>query len=138
MLPLPGGCHIQMFPCLAFKSLPSLSAAAWVVYKARDLELNREAALKMVLGGVVAGSAAFQRFLTEAEALAALQHPNVVHVYERGEYQGLPYFAMEFCPGGSLSAKVKDQPLESREAAALIEQLARGMALTNAASCTAT
>jgi WD40 repeat protein/tRNA A-37 threonylcarbamoyl transferase component Bud32 len=103
-----------------------------VVYKARDRKLNRDVALKMVLHGAAAGAGAVRRFLTEAEALAALHHPNVVQVYERGECQGLPYFAMEFCPGGSLAARVREQPLEARAAAALAEQLARGVAAAHA------
>src|SRR5262245_1681412 len=58
-----------------------------VVYRAHDRKLNRTVAIKMVLGGGIAGPSALVRFLTEAEALAALDHPNVVHVYDRGEYQ---------------------------------------------------
>ena len=103
-----------------------------VVYLARDKKLNRDVALKMVLGGVVAGPAALVRFLAEAEVLAALHHPHVVQVYDRGEYQGLPYFTMEFCPNGSLAAKVKDNPLAGRDAAAVIEQLAGGVAAAHA------
>jgi eukaryotic-like serine/threonine-protein kinase len=104
-----------------------------VVYWARDRNLNREVALKMILGGAVAGPQALVRFLAEAEALAALHHPHVVQVYDRGQCQGLPFFAMEYCPGGSLAAKVKDNPLPAREAAALIEKLARGVAAAHAA-----
>lgn len=99
-----------------------------VVYQARDLKLNRIVAIKMILHGIVAGSAALVRFLTEAEAMAALKHPNIAHVHARGEYEGLPYFVMEYCVGGSLSAKINDQPLPAREAASLVEQLTRGIA----------
>ena len=61
-----------------------------VVYRARDPKLNRDVALKMVLGGSVAGPAAVIRFLAEAEAVAALHHPNVVQVYDRGRAPGPP------------------------------------------------
>ncbi|HMO87447.1 MAG TPA: protein kinase [Lacipirellulaceae bacterium] len=98
-----------------------------VVYKARDLKLNRDVAIKMILGGVAAGSSAFQRFLNEAAALAAIQHPSIVQVHERGEWQGLPYFVMEFCAGGSLTDQVREQPLDGRAAATVVEQLARGV-----------
>ena len=102
------------------------------VYEAQSKNLNRRVALKIVLGGVVACSTAMRRFFAEAEALAALQHPNIVQVFDRGEYQGLPYFTMEFCPNGSLSTKVKDQPLAAREAAQIVEQLAQGVAAAHA------
>ena len=103
-----------------------------VVFKARDLKLNRIVAVKMVLSGDLASPQALVRFLAEAEALAALQHPNVVHVHERGQHQGLPYFVMEFCPGGSLGAKVREHPLPARTAAELVEQLARAVAAAHA------
>src|SRR5262245_29434227 len=67
-----------------------------VVYKARHLSLKRTVALKMILAGGHAGVAEQQRFRTEAEAVARLQHPNIVQVFEVGEQQGLPYCALEF------------------------------------------
>jgi len=73
-----------------------------VVYKARQTALNRVVALKMVLGGCYAGENDTLRFLAEAEAVAAVKHPNVVEVYEFGHAHGLPYFAMEYLAGGSL------------------------------------
>src|SRR5262245_36508918 len=77
-----------------------------VVYQARHLRLNRVVALKMVLGGAHAGEDELRRFLSEAEALASLQHPNVVQVFDSGQYQGLPYCALEFVPGGSLKDRL--------------------------------
>ncbi len=99
-----------------------------VVYHAHDLKLNRDVAIKMVLGGSVAGPNALVRFLAEAEALAALQHAHVVPVFDRGQYQGLPYFVMEYCPNGSLSDRVRENPLPGRDAAILVEKLALGLA----------
>ncbi len=98
-----------------------------VVYKARHLRLGRLVALKMILAGGHAGDQALARFRTEAEAIARLQHPGVVQIYEIGEHDGLPFFAMEYCPDGSLDRKLAGAPLPPREAAALAEMLARAM-----------
>jgi formylglycine-generating enzyme required for sulfatase activity len=96
-----------------------------VVYQARHIKLNRPVALKMILSGSHAGAADLARFQTEAEAIARLQHPNIVQVYEVGEHEGKPYFSLEFCGGGSLEKKLAGTPLPPQEAAALIETLAR-------------
>src|SRR5947208_3478270 len=98
-----------------------------VVYRARQLKLNRVVALKMILSGTHAGPAEMARFRTEAEAIARLQHPNIVQIHEVGEHDGLPFFSLEFCAGGSLAAKVKAMPLPPRKAAQLIEILARAV-----------
>jgi WD40 repeat protein len=98
-----------------------------VVYKARQLALRRIVALKMVLTGAHAGEDERTRFRTEAEAVARLQHANIVQIYEIGEHQGRPYFALEFCAGGSLDRKLRGTPLPPREAASLVETIARAM-----------
>jgi hypothetical protein len=98
-----------------------------VVYQARQLKLNRPVALKMILAGSHAGAADLARFGTETEAIARLQHPNIVQVYEVGEHEGKPYFSMEFCGGGSLEKKINGTPLPAGEAAGLVEALARAM-----------
>jgi WD40 repeat protein len=98
-----------------------------VVYQARQIMLNRVVALKMVLGGGHADEANLARFRTEAEAVARLQHPNIVQVFEVGENGGLPFFSLEYCPGGSLDKKLSGTPLPPGEAAALVEQLAWAM-----------
>jgi serine/threonine-protein kinase len=95
-----------------------------VVYKARHLRLKRLVALKVVLAGGHAGDAERSRFHTEAEAVARLQHPNVVQVFDVGEHEGLPYLAMELVEGGSLAARAGDAPLRPAEAAALVRALA--------------
>ena len=98
-----------------------------VVYQARQTKLNRLVALKMILAGSHAGAADLARFRTEAEAVARLQHPNIVQVYEVGEHEGMPFFSLEFCGGGSLEKKLDGTPLPPKEAAALVETLARAM-----------
>ena len=67
-----------------------------VVYRARDVRLNRDVALKMLLGGLLPGPVTRVRFLVEAEAVAQLEHPHVVQVYEFGEHDGQPFLALEY------------------------------------------
>ncbi len=98
-----------------------------VVYKARQVKLGRLVALKMVLAGAHAGPAELARFRTEAEAVAQLQHPNIVQIHEVGEHTGLPYFSLEFVEGGSLARRLKGTPLPARQAAQLVAALAGAM-----------
>jgi WD40 repeat protein len=98
-----------------------------VVYKARQTALKRLVALKMILAGGHLDEQQRQRFRTEAEAVARLQHPNIVQVYEVGEYQGRPYLALEYVDGGSLAQRLAEGPLPAREAARVVETLARAM-----------
>jgi len=98
-----------------------------VVYKARQVKLDRLVALKMILAARHAGEADLARFRTEAEAIAHLQHPNIVQVYDIGEHEGKPYFSLEFCSAGSLAQKLDGTPLPPKEAARLLETLARAM-----------
>jgi len=98
-----------------------------IVYKARQLKLNRFVALKMILAGEHAGETEQIRFRSEAEAVARLQHPNIVQIFEVGEAGGQPYFSLEFCEGGSLSQKIDGAPLPAREAAQLLVALSRAI-----------
>jgi hypothetical protein len=97
-----------------------------VVYKARQEKLNRIVALKMVLAGAHAGELDLARFLSEAQAVAQLQHPNIVQLFESGQHNGVPYFTLEFVAGGSLSKRLAGVPLPPKDAANLVEQLAHG------------
>ena len=98
-----------------------------VVYKARQLQVNRLVALKMILTSRHAGSEARKRFRIEAEAVARLQHPNIVQLYEVGEHEGHPFFSLEFCEGGTLARHLKDEPISAERAAQMVETLARAI-----------
>jgi serine/threonine-protein kinase len=102
-----------------------------VVYLARHAALGRRVALKMVLAGGHARADELVRFLQEAAAAAKLQHPNVVQVYEVGQFDGRPFFTLECVEGGSLARYAKD-PLPPRDAAVIVEQVARGVAHAHA------
>ena len=99
-----------------------------VVYLARHLGLNRLVALKMILAGGHASPADIARFKAEARAVAQLQHPNIVQIYEIGEHEGRPYFSLEYVEGGSLARRFDGTPLPPRTAAALVATLARAVA----------
>jgi WD40 repeat protein len=98
-----------------------------VVYKARQVHLDRLVALKVIRAGDHADPQELTRFRREAEAVARLQHPNVVQIFEVGEHGGLPFFSLEFCPGGSLERKLNGTPLPPPEAADLVRTLARAV-----------
>jgi WD40 repeat protein len=102
-----------------------------VVYLAQHLDLKRPIALKMILAGGHADDRERARFRAEAEAVARLQHANIVQIHEVGEAGGLPYCALEYVEGGSLARKLAGGPLPPAEAARLVEVLARAMQLAH-------
>ncbi len=107
--------------------------AMGVVYKGRHLRLNRPAAIKMILGGVYQDPTARVRFLIEAEAFAAMDHPHIVGVYEFGTHDDLPFFAMEFVGGGTLAQKLRREGRFSpADAVGMVARLADGMAAAHA------
>lgn len=104
-----------------------------VVYDAWDPELKRGVALKVLLAGEFAGEVALRRLAAEARTAAALQHPGIVAVYERGERDGHPYFTMERVVGPALSAVLREHgPLDIDEAARVVEEVARAVAFAHA------
>jgi tetratricopeptide (TPR) repeat protein/tRNA A-37 threonylcarbamoyl transferase component Bud32 len=98
-----------------------------VVYKARHVRLNRHVALKMFRPGRVPSPREVLRFQTEAEAIARLQHPNIVQIFEIGQWEGLPCLVLELAEQGTLAQKLQRMPLDPRSAAELVETLARAM-----------
>jgi WD40 repeat protein/tRNA A-37 threonylcarbamoyl transferase component Bud32/tetratricopeptide (TPR) repeat protein len=98
-----------------------------VVYKARQVRLNRICALKMILAGAHAGREATARFLAEAETVARLEHPAIVQVHHLGDHDGRPYLELEYVDGGSLADHRDGAPLPADEAAELVEALARAI-----------
>ncbi|MGZ0163508.1 MAG: serine/threonine-protein kinase [Planctomycetales bacterium] len=99
-----------------------------VVYRARQTSLDRKVALKMILRGALASPEDVARFRAEAEAAARLNHPNIVQVFEVGEHLGQPYFSMQIVEGTTLSKRIADGPLPSREAARLLIPVCRAVA----------
>jgi eukaryotic-like serine/threonine-protein kinase len=95
-----------------------------IVYRARQLGLNRLVALKMILAGRHAGAKDLARFRQEAEAAARLHHPNIVQIFDVGEAEGCPYFALELVEGGSLVRRLRGDPQPVQPAARLVETLA--------------
>ena len=98
-----------------------------IVYKGKQLKANRLVAIKMVLADSLADEKARLRFSIEAEAVAKLHHPNIVQVYEVGEWDNKPFFSLEFLEGGDLNDKLGKQLPKPREAAELVETLARAI-----------
>jgi serine/threonine-protein kinase len=98
-----------------------------VVYKARQINLNRLVALKMILAGAHASPRALARFHAEAQAVASLQHPDIVQIHDVGEAGGLPYFSLEFVGDGSLAAQIDGRPQDITKAAWIIRIVARAI-----------
>jgi serine/threonine-protein kinase len=98
-----------------------------VVYKARQISLKRIVALKMILRGSLASAADVTRFRAEAETVARLDHPQIVPLYEVGEFEGQPYFSMKFVTGTTLARRLADGPLPAREAAQLLAPICRAI-----------
>src|SRR5262249_52174874 len=98
-----------------------------VVYQARQKSLDRTVAVKMVRAGAHASPEELARFRREADTVAKLAHPNIVQIHEVGEHDGRPFLSLEFVDGGSLDRKLGGAPLPPREAAGLIETLARAV-----------
>jgi serine/threonine protein kinase len=98
-----------------------------VVFEARQAGLNRRVALKVLVGGPLASADDLARFRNEAEAVAGLDHPNIIPVYEVGEHRGFAFFSMKLAEGGSLAAHRDRYRADPRAAARLLARVARGV-----------
>jgi len=99
-----------------------------VVYKARDTKLNRDVALKFLPAGLTSDEESRKRFVREAQAAAALEHPNICPVHEIGEADGHTFIVMPCIGGASLADRIKDGPLNIDEALNIVIQICRGLA----------
>jgi serine/threonine protein kinase/formylglycine-generating enzyme required for sulfatase activity len=123
-LPLPTAPVLPTIP--GYEILGELGRGGMgVVYKARQVSLGRLVALKMLRDRDFAGPDELERFRAEAEAVARLQHPNIVQIFEIGQHQGQPFFSLELVEGGSLAEKIAGRPHPAGESACLVETLAR-------------
>ena len=98
-----------------------------VVFRARQISLKREVAVKMILRGRLASPSDLQRFLAEASATARLEHPNIVPVFEVGDVDGRPFFSMQLVEGETLAQMVADSPLPQRRSAEIVSAIARAI-----------
>src|SRR5438093_9077770 len=103
------------------------------VYLAQDTKLDRKVALKVLPADVASNRDRMERFVREAKAAAALNHPNIAHVYEIGEVDNLHFIAMEFVDGVTLREKIYLEPVELRKLLRLLQHTAEGLAKAHAA-----
>jgi serine/threonine-protein kinase len=126
--PLPDGGAGSLPTVPGYEIRAQLGAGGTaVVYQALQLDLNRTVALKMLYPGAMGNPEQRARFRTEAEAVARLQHPHIVAVHAVGQHEGRPFLTMEFLAGGSLADRLRGEPQPPRQAAALLETLARAV-----------
>jgi eukaryotic-like serine/threonine-protein kinase len=98
-----------------------------IVHQARDVKLGRIVAIKTIAQSQHATADQRERFRAEAHAIARLRHPNIIAIHAIGEHEGQPYLSLEFADGGSLAQRLAERPMAPREAAALVETLARAV-----------
>ena len=85
------------------------------VYLAQDMKLDRKVAVKILSAELAGNQDRMRRFIREARAASALKHPNVTHIYEIGESDGVQFIAMEYVEGKTLAAKISGRPLKPAE-----------------------
>lgn len=102
------------------------------VYLAQDTKLDRKIALKILPAEVAPHRDRMERFVREAKAAAALNHPNIAHIYEISEADGVDFIAMEYVEGETLQARIKRNPVELKEALAIATQAAEGLSEAHA------
>src|SRR5687767_4724282 len=94
-----------------------------VIYRARQLSLNRTVALKLILSGQFADKLETKRFKAEASAAAKLRHPNIVAIHEIGEEEGQHFFSMEYVKGQNLADFIRQQPISIRQTVQLLKRI---------------
>jgi serine/threonine protein kinase len=108
-----------------YENLEEIARGAMgVVYKARQISLNRTVAVKMILSGDLANESDIQRFRIEAEAAAHLQHPNIIGIYDVGQLDGHHFFSMEYVAGENLSQIIRKGSVPPKQAARYVRQIA--------------
>jgi predicted Ser/Thr protein kinase len=125
-LHLPGGTRLRYFGDYELKRVLGKGGMG-IVYKARQLSLNRQVALKLITAAELAGEDELRRFQNEAEAAAHLDHPNIVPIYEVGEHQGRHYFSMKLVAGESLDRRLDAYLDDPRSAAKLVAEVAEAV-----------
>ena len=103
------------------------------VYLAQDTKLDRKVALKILPAEVAANRDRMERFIREAKSAAALNHPNIAHIYEIGDSEGTNFIAMEFVDGQTLREKLHQEPTELRKLLRYLQHTAEGLAKAHAA-----
>ncbi|MFP6684145.1 MAG: serine/threonine-protein kinase, partial [Polyangiaceae bacterium] len=98
------------------------------VYLARDMKLGRKVALKLLRGGGLDSEGSLQRFLLEARVTARFSHPNIVTVYAVGDYEGVPYLALEYLRGTNLYQRMRAERYSPREVARIGLAIAKALA----------
>jgi len=123
-MPLAGGTRLSQYEILSSLGAGSMGE----VYRARDTRLERDVAIKVLPQFVASDPERLKRFEVEAKAAAALNHPNILAVYQMGTYAGVPYLVSELLEGMTLAEAVRRGPLPMRKTIDYGEQIARGLA----------